>query len=162
MKFVAPQLDSEPNWLDMACADLDPDLFFPDDTHDVDAVRAVQRVCRSCPMLRQCAEQARRTRLTDCVVAGVLMPPLNSSAKERAAAMFKLGHVARGGRPTLMRRASTARWSDPELQRQVHELRTSGMKWAPLAAKLNITKGTARKAFDACNPASADGTEAVA
>ncbi|MCP9625247.1 WhiB family transcriptional regulator [Nocardia otitidiscaviarum] len=161
MKFVAPQPDSEPTWRDRACADLDPDLFFPDDTHDVDAVRTVQRVCRNCPMLRQCAKQARRTRLTDCVVAGVLMPPLNSSAKERAAATFKLGHIAKGGLPTLMRRAATARWSDPELQQQVHELRTGGMKWAALAAKLNITKDTARKAFDAYNTA-AGGTEAVA
>ncbi|WP_280357523.1 WhiB family transcriptional regulator [Nocardia otitidiscaviarum] len=161
MKFVAPQPDSEPTWLDMACADLDPDLFFPD-THNVESVRAAQRVCRRCPMLRQCAEQAQLTRLTDCVVAGVLMPPLNSPAKDRAAATFKLGHVAKGGLPTLMRRASTAQWSDPELQQQVNELRTSGMKWAALAAKLNITKDTARKAFDAYNPASAGGTEAVA
>ncbi|WP_306358970.1 MULTISPECIES: WhiB family transcriptional regulator [unclassified Nocardia] len=159
-KFVAPQAGSESlTWPDRACVDLDPDLFFPEHD-DLAAVQAAQRVCSGCPVLRQCAQWGRTAGITDGVVAAVLMPKSTASAQSKADARRKLARIAKGGRPILQR--STAQWGDPELQRQVYRLRGEGKTWTALTARLAISHETARKAFDAYNPAADDGSEAVA
>lgn len=156
LNFAAPQTDRALS-SDWSCTTLDPELFFPE--HDnVDAVRAAQRVCANCPMLLRCAELAVVSRITDGVVAGVLMPKATESVATKLTARRKLRRIANGGRVQLQR--STSQWGDPDLQKQVHSLRADGMSWERLEARLNISGETARRAFDAYNPADTD--EAVA
>ncbi|MCX4830060.1 WhiB family transcriptional regulator [Streptomyces sp. NBC_00006] len=60
-------------WLDSAaCADEDPDVFFPVGTTGpaMDDVEAAKEVCRSCPVITECLRWAVATEQTSGVWGG--------------------------------------------------------------------------------------------
>lgn len=55
---------------DAACAQADPDAFFPK-SGDLETVRAAKRICASCPVAAQCLDYAIRTHPTAGIWGGV-------------------------------------------------------------------------------------------
>jgi len=51
-----------------ACVGKDPELFFSTDPEDV---RRAVRVCRECPVIKDCRKYAKRHRIGDGIWAGV-------------------------------------------------------------------------------------------
>lgn len=51
--------DEEIWWQDAVCAQIDPEAFFPDDNGAYSA-RAAKAVCKTCPVISECAEFAIR------------------------------------------------------------------------------------------------------
>ncbi|MBF6358268.1 WhiB family transcriptional regulator [Nocardia higoensis] len=83
-----------------SCAGIPQDAFFVSGLRQ-SQVRAAQAVCAGCPVLAECAAWAeslvRARLLTDCVVAGVLVPTVDGSKARRHAAADKLAEIAAGG-----------------------------------------------------------------
>jgi len=44
-----------------SCAEVDPELFFPDNTRDRKAVAKAKQVCMACPLFTACLEYAKST-----------------------------------------------------------------------------------------------------
>lgn len=57
--------------VDALCAQVDPDVFFPDNGGD--GTHAAKRVCASCPVAAECLEYALRTRQEHGIWGG--LPP---------------------------------------------------------------------------------------
>lgn len=86
---------------DRGCADVPQDAFFVHGSKR-SLVRRAQAICAGCPVLAECAAwaepQVRHRLLTDCVVAGVLLPTVDGSKQRREAAADQLAEIAAGGR----------------------------------------------------------------
>jgi len=60
-RSAAPDPDDR-SWQDLAnCLGVDPDVFFPFDSHDED-LAAAKAICAECSVRRQCLEYALTTR----------------------------------------------------------------------------------------------------
>ncbi|MFE3023363.1 WhiB family transcriptional regulator [Nocardia tengchongensis] len=157
---VAPQ-GHPSNYPDRACADVDPELFFPDDAQ---AAKRAQRVCAHCPVLAECASWAKRAGITEGVVASVWMPAATARKSSREAARQRLDHVARTGEPSqwVSVNPGEAVWRDPAFQHEVFGLRAEvGLTWERIAARLQVSPDTARRAYAIRTGAGAGGSDGL-
>ncbi len=51
---------------EQACADVDPDVFFPD-RYTIESTAEAKRICRTCVFLQECGVWAIRTGISDGV-----------------------------------------------------------------------------------------------
>lgn len=58
-------------WMDDAnCAEVSPEVFFPEPERGLDA-DAAKQICRRCPVRRQCLEYAIKNRFGDGIWGGL-------------------------------------------------------------------------------------------
>ena len=101
---------------DPACAEVDPELFFPDSGENP---RAAKAICAGCPVAAQCLDYAIRTNQTHGIWAGKAIHQVNRM---------------REGRP--YRRVPT------DLDKQIRELNAEGWTDAAVARHLKVGAST--------------------
>lgn len=95
-----------------ACAEHDPEVFFPERGADVDTAK---RICAGCTVRRDCLTYAltppverfgiwggmsnrERRKLTVAMIEGRSLPPIAYTAEARTAALVKANEIRNGGR----------------------------------------------------------------
>lgn len=66
---------------DAVCAQVDPDLFFPNEG-DYHQARRAKELCQTCPVINECADYAIRAGIRDGIFGG-LTPRERATARRR-------------------------------------------------------------------------------
>lgn len=117
---------------DAACAQVDPELFFPEKSRAVTAKHA-KEVCAACPVLEKCRERA----MADVSLYGIWG---GMTRKDRMVARTKV----RESGVTAMAEASRARAYKQAVK--IMRLRNAGQEPAAIAEKLDICIETVYRA----------------
>lgn len=80
--YTDDNLRAEPWMEDAACAQISPDLWFPEERDEVTS-RDAKRICATCDVLAQCEEYAVRTHQRHGIWAGKNPRTLQRLWKER-------------------------------------------------------------------------------
>ena len=72
------------SWRDRAlCMEVDPELFFPDQTRTIEA-RMAKAVCATCPVRAECLAYAQRNNIIDGIFGGLDETQRNALRKAMA------------------------------------------------------------------------------
>lgn len=67
---TSPATAPEP-WMEQGiCGQVDPELFFPDQTRPIEALMA-KAICATCPVRAECLAYAQRNRIMDGIFGGL-------------------------------------------------------------------------------------------
>lgn len=83
-----------------ACADADPDLFFPEPETPAEQIAEAKRYCSACPVKRECLEDAMRRADSDAICGGL-------TVEERQELLQPRGLTNRG-KPRVRRPGKTS------------------------------------------------------